>query len=84
MTLPEASVFKSDERSVWILRPPPVSTRPLTVEEAAVALMALVWIPPAKVEVAVEVEVSVPTVRLPMVEDETNSLTKATPVEVAE
>jgi hypothetical protein len=36
------------------------------------------------VVVPVEVDVSEPTVRLPMVEDETSSLTKAIPVEVAE
>ena len=44
MTLPEASVSRSPEqvRSVCILSPPPVSTNPLIVEEAEVALSAVV------------------------------------------
>ena len=41
-------------------------TRPFRVEEAAVALILVVWIPPAKVEVAVVVEVMTPVVSLPM------------------
>ena len=46
--------------------PPPVITRPLIVEEADVALIAVVWRPPANVEVAVVVEMMEPVVRLPM------------------
>ena len=65
MTLPFASVVSlpplvwpehSDEARVEKVRPPPVRTSPLIVEEAEVALSAVVWIPPAKVEVAVVVE----------------------------
>ncbi len=52
--------------SVEKVRPPPVRTRPLIVEEAVVALSEVVWMPPAKVEVAVEVEVMEPVVSLPM------------------
>jgi hypothetical protein len=53
--------------SVAILRPPPVRARPFTVEVAVVALRDVVCIPPANVVVAVEVEVSVPTVKFPTV-----------------
>ena len=45
------------------------------VELAEVALIAVVWIPPANVEVAVEVEVSTPVVSLPMLEEERNEST---------
>jgi hypothetical protein len=37
---------------VEICSAPPVSTNPFTVDEAAVALIAVVCTPPAKVEVA--------------------------------
>lgn len=85
MTLPDASVVnlppfawpeQSDEASVENVSPPPVNTNPLMVEEADVALIAVVWIPPAKVEVAVEVEVRVPTVNLPMEDEARNESTK--------
>ena len=50
---------------------PPVTERPFDVERPTAV------IPPANVEVAVEVEVRVPTVSLPMVEEETSSFMKA-------
>ena len=40
------------------------------VELALVVLMLVVWMPPANVEVAEEVEVITPTVRLPTVDEE--------------
>jgi hypothetical protein len=52
-----------------------VRTRPFTVEEAVVALMRVVCTPPAKVEVADDVEVMTPVVRVPMEEEATNSFT---------
>ena len=61
--------------SVEKVKPPPVSTSPLIVEEADVALIAVVWSPPANVEVAEEVAVITPAVSVPMLEDETSSLT---------
>jgi hypothetical protein len=85
ITLPLASVVnlpplvwpeQSDEASVENVRPPPESTRPLIVEEAEVALIAVVWIPPAKVEVAVEVEVMTPVVKFPTELEEKKELTK--------
>jgi hypothetical protein len=79
MTFPAESVLRRDERSVEIWRPPALSTKPLIVEEAAVALIAVVCMPPPKVLVAVDVAVNVPTVRLPIVEE-----AEAKSVEVAE
>jgi hypothetical protein len=64
----------SQEVIVAMVNPPVGSTNPAMVEEAAVALIAVVWIPPANVEVAVEVEVKVPTVSRPAVVDERNVL----------
>ena len=54
MMLPLASVSRASvqERTVCICSPPPVRTRPFTVEEALVALRRVVWIPPANVLVA--------------------------------
>lgn len=65
MTFPNVSVLRSELVSVPICKPPLERTRPAMVEEALVAEMRVVEMPPAKVEVAVEVEVSVPTVRFP-------------------
>ena len=64
MRLPAASVSRAwlQLRTVWSWRPPPVRTRPFTVDDAEVALRRVVERPPANVEVAVEVEVRVPTV----------------------
>ena len=53
--------------SVENVRPPPVSTSPFTVDEALVALSAVVCTPPANVEVAVEVETMRPNCPLPPV-----------------
>jgi hypothetical protein len=65
--LPEASVsMVSQFAMVEIWKPPVGSTNPAMVEEAAVALMAVVWRPPAKVEVAVEVETMTPNCPRPM------------------
>ena len=57
-TLPAESVSRSPEQEMRVatLRPPPVRTRPFTVEEALVTLRRAVSIPPANVEVAVDVE----------------------------
>ena len=76
MTLPLASVFTSEERRVWICTPPPLITSPLIVEEALVALIEVVWIPPANVLVAVEVEVMFPTVSFPILDEEKKESTK--------
>ena len=51
---------------VEMARPPPLTTRPFMVELAVVALILVVEIPPWKVEVAVEVEVMTPVIRLPI------------------
>jgi hypothetical protein len=72
VTFPAASVwrFPVQEMRVWSLRPPPVRTRPLIVDEAEVTLSALVWIPPVNEEVAAEVLVSEPPVMVtPWVEE---------------
>ena len=70
-TLPDESVWRLPEQEmrVAILSPPPTSERPLTVEVAVVALSEVVWMPPANVEVAVEVEVIEPVVSLPIEEE---------------
>ena len=46
------------------------------MEEAVVALSAVVWIPPAKVEVAVDVAVIDPVVSLPILEEEKKESTR--------
>ena len=55
---------------VWSCKPPPVRTRPFIVEDAVVVLRRVVLIPPANVEVAVEVEVTLPTVSCPTDDEE--------------
>src|SRR3989344_3996592 len=72
MRLPALSVSRSpvQETRVWSCTPPPLITRPLRVEEAVVVLIRVVLIPPANVEVAVEVEVIEPVVNAPVVRSE--------------
>src|SRR3989344_6204922 len=67
MRLPALSVSRSpvQETRVWSCTPPPLITRPLRVEEAVVVLIRVVLIPPANVEVAVEVEVREPNCPTP-------------------
>lgn len=54
--------------------PPPLIAKPLMVEVEFVALIAVVCIPPANVEVAVEVLVMTPVVSCPIEDDERKEL----------